>query len=439
MDKHNHFQPYTFRGRMLLFLLLSAVAAFVISAAGSFMVGINTLSRETETNQQELAVYLLGLEQKTSLSAEEMIAMTTNETLRCDVLTHPEWVLSPSALADVEAGELYSEHSGFTAMPTTYLQLRGHTVAIRPSGDYNTFLIVLPRIGFTLLLSLLLFALLSILVTFWISRPVTRLTQATRQIKEGDFTVRLPEDKHGEMGELMRSFNSMTEELSRNVYLQKDFISSVSHEFRTPIASIKGFTRLLQMPGLDDTARDEYVAMIAHEGDRLSSLSDTLLRLSALEQQMAPASLSTFRLDEQLRQVILQLSPTWEPRVIDWQLNLEPVTIESDAELLMQVWTNLIQNAIKFSPDHSTIEISTAQLNKAEIVITDHGIGMDEATMERIFDRFYQGDSSRSREGVGLGLCLVKRIVDMLHGEIRVRSTPGKGSSFTVRLPRKQL
>lgn len=435
MDKRFHIKPYTFRGKLLMFLLLSALAACTISAAGSFMVNVSTLNNDLEAKEHEVAVYLLGLEQKTSLLTEEMLAVTANDTLNADVAEHPEWVLSADQLARMEKGELITTTSGFIPVPVTYVQLGEDVVSIRPSHDFNLILSILPRFAFTILLTMVLFALLSILVSFTISKPVTQLTQATQQIKDGDFTVRLPDNKQGEMGELMRSFNSMTEELGKIAYLQKDFISSISHEFRTPIASIKGFARLLQMPGLDESARQEYVGMIAQESERLSNLSNTLLRLSALERQMAPAALSTFRLDEQVRQVILQLQPAWSAKEIDWQLNLDEVTIESDADLLIQVWINLIQNAVKFSESGSSIDITVMQTDMAEFTIRDHGIGMDEETLSRIFDRFYQADSSRSKEGVGLGLCLVKRIVDMLGGQIRVHSTPGEGSTFRLRIP----
>lgn len=226
--------------------------------------------------------------------------------------------------------------------------------------------------------------------------------------------------------ELLRSFNSMADDLSRTAYLQKDFISSISHEFKTPIASIKGYARLLQMPGLDEESRNEYVNMIAGESERLSHMSQTLLRLTSLEEQMMPATVTTFRLDEQLREVLVQLAPAWENRKIDWQLELSPVTIASDEELLRQVWVNLIQNAVKFSDEGGIIEIHVYAAGDAVVEVTDHGIGMDEATMARIYDRFYQADTSRSREGVGLGLCLVKRIVDILGGTIRVHSKPGR-------------
>lgn len=438
MDKLLHFfKPYTFRNKLLLILLLSTLAACSLTAVGSYMVTIGTISNDLAVKEHEVAIYLMGLEQKTDLSTQEMLSVTANDTLVASVVVQPEWHLSSSQLQSLSSNEVLTTTSGFTAMPITYVQLGQDVVSIRPHRDFNLFLSIFPRIAFTIVLSLAMFVLVSILVSFFISRPVTQLTQATRRIAEGDFSVRLPDNKQGEVGELMRSFNSMTEELSRTAYLQKDFISSISHEFRTPIASIKGFARLLQMSGLDESARQEYVGYIAQESDRLSRLSDTLLRLSALERQMAPASLSAFRLDEQLREVILQMEPAWAAQNIDWQLELEPVTIESDAELLIQVWINLIQNAVKFSKAGSTIEITVTATDKAEITITDHGIGMSEETLARIYDRFYQGDTSHSKEGVGLGLCLVKRVLDMLGGSIRVRSTLGEGSTFRVSLPLK--
>lgn len=435
MDKRSRFKPYTFRSKLLLVLLLSTLASCVISAAGSYMVNIVSISSDLTEKEHEVALYLLGLEKNTSLDTDEILSVTANDTLVASIVSQPESLLTADEWQTLHQTSFLTHTSGFTSMPTTYVLLGQDVISVRPSRDFSLFRSILPRIAFTVLLSLALFAMFSVIVSFSISRPVTRLTAATRQIKEGDFSVRLPDNKQGEMGELMRSFNSMTEELSRTAYLQKDFISSISHEFRTPIASIKGFARLLQMPELDESSRQEYVQLIAQESDRLSRLSNTLLRLSALERQMAPASLSTFRLDEQVRQVILQLEPAWSAQEIDWQLELAPVTIESDAELLVQVWINLIQNAVKFSEKGSTIEISITKGDTAQVSITDHGIGMDGETLTRIYDRFYQGDSSRSKEGVGLGLCLVKRIIDMLEGEIHVHSHPGEGSTFRILLP----
>ena len=434
MDKKLRIRPYSFRNRMLAALFLCALAACLFSAIGSFVVSVVNLSNEMAANEREAAIYLLGLDQKTALDPEEMISMARRENLSLAVVASPEHYLTQEQLDSVMNGQVLTIST--RALPSTYVLVDGQVVCIRTSRDFNLYLGVFLRIGVSLVLSLVLFLLLSVLASVKISKPISEITQATRQIQEGDFTIRLPENRSGEVGELMRSFNSMTEALSRTAYLQKDFISSISHEFRTPIASIRGFARLLQMPGLDENARQEYVGMIAQESDRLSRLSGTLLRLSALERQMAPASLSVFRLDEQIRQVILQLEPAWSSQQIDWQLDLAPVTVESDAELLIQVWINLIQNAVKFSDNGGVIEIRVQQTDMADVIITDHGVGMSEDTMARIFDRFYQGDTSRSHEGVGLGLCLVKRIMDILGGEIHVRSVLGEGSSFRARLPR---
>lgn len=429
--------PYTFRSRTLLTLLLCTLTAGLISLAGSYWISRLNIRNELSASERDTAIYLLELDQKTSLSNDEMVRMAAHDNLTLSLLEGSEPILTAQQRAQLDSGTVLTVMTGLAAMPVTYVQMSGgEIISIRPSRDFNLFLNAFLRIIFAIILCLAFFASLSVLAAARIAKPISALTQATRQVKEGDFAVQLPEDQIGEIGELIHSFNGMTNTLSRTAYLQKDFISSISHEFRTPIASIRGFARLLQVPGLDESARAEYIGMIAQESDRLSRLSDTLLRLSALEQQTAPASLSVFRLDEQIRQVILRLQPTAEPQAIDWQLDLAPVSIESDCELLIQVWINLIQNAIKFSSKGGTIEIRVYETDAAVVEIADHGIGMDEAALQRIFDRFYQADASRSNDGVGLGLCLVKRILDILSGEIRVRSTLGQGSVFRVRLPR---
>lgn len=437
MDNQKRFgKPYTFRGRMLAILLVCALTAFLLGLAGAMGIGSVAMSGEVSETEHSIAVYLLELTQKTDLPADDVISMAKRRNFSLTRLNEPESHLTAAELARLQESAVLTATVGPYSLPVTYVQLdAGTIVRIFPGSDFNMLLMVLSRIITAAFLFLLLFTGLSALAAWRIAKPVSQLTQATRQIKEGDFTVRLPVNAPGEIGELMHSFNSMTDELSRTAYLQKDFISSISHEFRTPIASIRGFARLLQTPGLPESDRQEYVGMIAAESDRLSRLSDTLLRLSALTQQTAPAARSSFQLDEQLRQVILQLQPAWTDKDIDWQLELNPVTIVSDCDMLAQVWINLIQNAVKFSESGGTIEIHVYQTDMAEVEVIDHGIGMTEETRARIFDRFYQGDASRSREGVGLGLCLVKQILDILGGDVRVRSALGEGSTFRVRLP----
>lgn len=429
--------PYTFRSRTLLVLLICTLLAFSISLICAVGFGQSDLRDEMINVERSAAIHLLELNQKTDLSLQELISMVSHDSLHVSLLTEEELRLSAKERELLSQQMILTRWSGLLDYPVTYVQLSDAVMRITTGRSSNLLLSAFFRISFALLSFLTVFALMAFWASYKISRPISELMKATEQVQAGDFSVRLSEEEPGEVGALVRSFNGMTEALSRTAYLQKDFISSISHEFRTPIASIRGFARLLQMPGLTQEERDEYVQTIAQESDRLSRLSDTLLRLSALEQQETPASLSTFRLDEQLRQVILRLEPIWSARNMDWQLSLSPVTITADGELLTQVWINLLQNAIKFSPDGGIIEVCVSANDMAEVEIADHGIGMDEATVQRIFDRFYQADSSRSREGIGLGLCLVQRILVMLQGEIHVRSTPGEGSVFRVRIPLK--
>ncbi len=435
MKKPNFPKPYTFRSRVICALLLVCLAATMISFMCAYAVSRVNVQNELSAAQVDVAITLLAMQQKTSLPVETLAQMTSSGDVSVTEVDPEHSGLTDDQLQQLNERLMLTVTKNFTDMPITYVLLEDGMVRISPDVHVNIFARTGLRFAMAGATFTLVFALLGLLSAQAFSRPVSQMTAATKRLAKGDFSVRLPDDKPGELGELLRSFNSMADDLSRTAYLQKDFISSISHEFKTPIASIKGYARLLQMPGLDEESRNEYVNMIAGESERLSHMSQTLLRLTSLEEQMMPATVTTFRLDEQLREVLVQLAPAWENRKIDWQLELSPVTIASDEELLRQVWVNLIQNAVKFSDEGGIIEIHVYAAGDAVVEVIDHGIGMDEATMARIYDRFYQADTSRSREGVGLGLCLVKRIVDILGGTIRVHSKPGEGSTFRVRLP----
>ena len=435
MDKL-HLTPYSFRGRMMSALYICAIIACVISLLFAYCVTYLNVQSEIRFQQQVFAVSLLEMEKRTDLSLTDMLYLAQQGDISAVEVSARDGSIPPEIQAILSERTVYTHTADLAHMPVTYVQLSDSLVRIEAAKDVNLYFVSFFRVITSALSYLAIVVLLITLVSFRISKPVQVLTVANSRVREGDFDVRLPEDVPGEMGELMRSFNDMTSSLSKTAYLQKDFISSISHEFKTPIASIRGFAKLLQMPGISDEQRAEYISLIAQESDRLSRLSETLLRLTALEQQTAPASLIEFSLTEQLRQVILRLEPAWSSRDIGWQLDLEEeVTIVSDEALLSHVWINLIQNALKFSPDGSEIAISAACRETAVVEITDHGCGMDEETLQRIFDRFYQADKSRKQEGVGLGLCLVKRILDMLGGQIEVTSKPGEGSTFRVTLP----
>lgn len=436
MDKL-HLKPYTFRGRVMWALYTAAIISCLISLVFAYFFTHLNVQSELKIQQQTIAVYLLEMEKRTELPLNDILYLAQQD----DFSAVPVPLGDPAIPAEVQekllTQTLFTQLDDVLDMPVTYVRMQDCIVRIDAAAGVNLYFVAFFRVITSSLSYLAVIVLMITFVTFHMTKPFHALTAANLRVQEGDFDVRLPEDVPGEMGELMRSFNDMTESLGKTAYLQKDFISSISHEFKTPIASIRGFAKLLQMPGLSEEQRAEYIDLIARESDRLSRLSETLLRLTALEQQTAPASLSSFSVDEQLRQVILRLEPTWSSRDIGWQLDLEEtVTIESDEALLSHVWINLIQNAMKFSPNGSDIEVSAALKDgKAVVSIRDHGCGMDEATLSRIFDRFYQADGSRSQEGVGLGLCLVKRILDMLGGTVEVESAPDEGSTFRVTLP----
>jgi len=431
-----YLQPYTFRSRMMIALYISAAFAAVVSLLFAYVISHVNVQSELQLQQNALAVYLLEIDNRTDLTLPTMLNMIDDvEDTHVELVTEDSPSLPEDFFATMAQRQIIATLDDATQTPVTYVQLTDGVVKISSLYGRSLFVVAFFRVISASLTYLAVFVLMTTFASFRLSKPVQVLTRAHERVQEGDFSVRLPDNQPGEMGELMRSFNDMTETLGSTAYLQKDFISSISHEFKTPIASIRGFAKLLQMPGLTEEQKAEYISMIAHESDRLSRLSETLLRLSALEQQTALASLSTFSLDEQLRQVILRLEPNWSSKNIDWQLDLSEVELHSDQELLNQVWINLLQNAIKFSPDGSEIAVRVFREGNPIVEIEDHGCGMTEEAQKRIFDKFYQADRSRKQEGVGLGLSLVKRIVDMMGGTITVTSEVGVGSTFRVELP----
>ena len=431
-----YFQPYTFRSRMMIALYISAACSAVISLLFAYVIAHVNVQSELQLQQQALGVYLLEMDSRTDLTMPTMLGMVDDvEDTHVEQIDPSAPGLPEDLPATLALRQIVSVLDDVTQSPVTYVQLADGVVRISSLYERSLFVVAFFRIISTSLSFLAVFVLMTTFASFRLSKPVQVLTRAHEKVQEGDFTVRLPDNQPGEVGELMRSFNDMTEALGSTAYLQKDFISSISHEFKTPIASIRGFAKLLQMPGLTEEQQAEYISLIAQESDRLSRLSETLLRLSALEQQTALASLTAFSLDEQLRQVILRLEPAWSPKDIGWQLDLQEVGITSDQELLNQVWVNILQNAIKFSPAESEIEVRVFREGNAIVEIQDHGCGMTVEAQKRIFDKFYQADKSRKQEGVGLGLSLVKRIVDMMGGTITVQSAVNEGSTFRVELP----
>lgn len=267
-------------------------------------------------------------------------------------------------------------------------------------------------------------------------RPMNDLTDAMYRVSQGDFSVRVDEDAPGDMGTLIRSFNEMASELGGIEMFRKDFINNFSHEFKTPIVSIRGFAKQLQRDDLSDEQRREYTEIIVSESERLANMASNILLLTKLENQQIVTDKEPYRLDEQMRSCILLLEKQWTAKDMELALDLDEVTYIGNEEMMSHVWVNLLGNAIKFSPEGGELGVRCQRRGNAiEVSIRDHGSGMDEATQKRIFEKFYQGDSAHATEGNGLGLSLVKRIVDLCAGKVAVDSRVGEGTTFTVTLP----
>ena len=268
--------------------------------------------------------------------------------------------------------------------------------------------------------------------------PLVKYSEALMEVGKGNFTIRLDEDKHRieELQKMACNFNIMVNELNHIETFRNDFIANVSHEFKTPLASIDGYTMLLQDSNLTEKEKNEYIEKILNNTKRLSSLIYTILQISKLENQGIIAKKRKFKLDEEFRQTLLFLEPKWAGKSINLDIDLDETIFYGDEELLAQVWVNILDNAIKFTPVNGTIACTLKGSDGwIKAIISDNGVGMPEDVQKHIFDKFYQGDKSHSSQGNGLGLALVKRIIDLCGGTIEVQSECGNGSTFTVKLP----
>jgi two-component system phosphate regulon sensor histidine kinase PhoR len=273
---------------------------------------------------------------------------------------------------------------------------------------------------------------------------VEPIIKALERIGQGDFNVRLENELDGDfqghepVKKLVQSVNSMALELSQMEELRQEFISNVSHEIQSPLTSIRGFARALQDEDLSQEEKTHYLNIIETECMRLSKLSEDLLKLASLEAENLQFEPKPYRLDKQIRSLILACEPQWMDKVIDMVVSLEEVSITADEDLLSQVWINLIHNSIKFSPQSARVNIGLHQQgDKVLFSISDTGIGILEADQARVFERFFKADKSRQRSngGSGLGLSIAKKIVEIHQGEISLQSKLGAGTTVTVSLP----
>ena len=284
----------------------------------------------------------------------------------------------------------------------------------------------------------------SIVLNKNILKPLNELTRATKEIASGNFNIKVdnvlnPFNKSSELGTLVDGFNNMAGELKSTEMFRNDFIHNFSHEFKTPIISIRGFARQLYQGNLTPEQEREFARIIMDESEQLANMSSNVLLLTKLENQEIVTDKTHFYLDEQLRNCLILFEEQWTEKGLNLDLELERISVYQNAEILSHVWKNLISNAIKFSKPNGHLRVNCQKaIDHIHIIVEDTGYGMTEETMSQIFDKFYQGDTSHSTPGNGLGLPLTKRIVEMTGGKIFVKSTLGKGTTFTVHLPLEQ-
>lgn len=297
-------------------------------------------------------------------------------------------------------------------------------------------------LGNVALLSLIFTIIDSLRRKFTVERPVKRIVDAAEKIVQGDFSVRVKlQSKFGTdetFNQVIECFNKMAEELSSVETLRTDFIANVSHEMKTPLAVMQNYGTLLQALDLSEERRIEYAKGVTDGARRMADMMTNILKLNRLENQQIYPQITEFDLGEQLCECLLQYESVWEKADIEIETDIaEDVKVRADAELLGHVWNNLFSNAFKFTPSGGTVAVSLSTTdNYAVVKVQDTGCGMTPEVGAHIFEKFYQGDTSHFVQGNGLGLALVKRVIDIMQGEISVESVVGKGSIFTVKIRR---
>lgn len=313
-------------------------------------------------------------------------------------------------------------------------------IALVKTGDsYIVGELKLNNLGFNIrhytvttnIISIIIGSILFLIVGKMIVRPIRKLTKATERVAVGDFNIDLENHRQDELGTLISSFNTMAKELKTIEILRNDFISDISHEFKTPLTSIEGYTKLLK--DCDNEERDEYIDIITSETKRLSILATNILTLNKIEN--TSIYMEEFSMDEQIRKAILLLENKWYEKDIELVIDLETIRYKGNQNLMYQVWLNLIDNAIKFSPKGHIVEIKLyKKQDKVIFFIKDNGIGIPKEKENRIFEKFYKDDKSRNTEGNGLGLSIVKKIVDMHQGRIYLDFEIDHGTKLIIEL-----
>lgn len=303
--------------------------------------------------------------------------------------------------------------------------------------DWLHITLTVPSFVWAVVFSIIIGAVITNLITIAYFDPITKLAASMKTVAGGNFNIKAQTDsKIDDVQEIYDSFNMMVRELAATETLQTDFISNVSHEFKTPINAIEGYASLLQEHGQTEEERQICIEKILFNTSRLSALAGNMLLLSKLTNQSIKPQRKVFRLDEQVRQAILLLESKWTAKEIDFDVELDEINYCGYDDLLIHVWMNLIDNAVKFDPHGGLVRLRLRTVgNNVVFSVEDDGPGIPEEEAERVFNRFYRSESQRATEGNGLGLALVKQIVEQSGGTVHTENLPEAGCRFTVTLP----
>jgi len=441
----------TFIGSVILSLVLSFIVYGKIYSGqlqtyvqNNMIANGKTIIRSLEQSNGQTLELLIGGNVSLPLYSFRLFDQEGMPLYESSRRSGAKFELSSETIQNVLSGGVYrsSNHHGFEhviiGLP---FKLEGKAYGLFITTEFGGFAKMLSGFFRNQLLIVCLFgSIFIVLAARYIVRPIRHLTIATHKMSKGDFSIRLNTKRKDEIGQLTASFNHMAQELGMLEAMRKQFVSDVSHEIQSPLTSIKGFTQALKHKKMDEPSRMRLLTIIEDESNRLSRLTQDLLQLSSLEYEHLTLNLTQFRLDEQIRNVIIASEPQWSPKNLEIELDLVEMTITADESRLAQLWINLIGNSIKFTGESGKIQVKGSQVNDGiEITITDNGQGIPNDEVVRIFDPFYKVDKSRERTmiGNGIGLSIVKRIVELHHGQIEVTSQLGEWTTFRVFLPKR--
>lgn len=421
-----------------MFFMVMLISS-TISVTVLLLIFSPIMRRNAETQLSEMAVSINALSEQFKDNSEytpsKIVSLVTNSGFTVTNADANKRNISDN-IEELEEKGYHIDSSGIIPKASMLVKVKGEYYLIDNFSNDSLYWIV----NFVIILSFIGCIVIGTIITSFVGKtilqPLHEISRATSEVARGNFKVRVRVPDDIEYGMLANNFNKMAVQLSEIETLRGDFISSVSHEFKTPLASIQGFAKLLQDDTISEEDRKEYTQIIIDETSRLTKLSTNILSLTKLENQKTIGKKSKFLLDEQMRNILLILEPEWSKKNIELDIDLEQITYIGNEELMAQIWQNIINNAIKFTGEGGHIGVKLYRGDQCIVAkISDDGPSIPDEKRKKIFEKFYQGDHSRSTDGNGLGLALVQRVVELCNGSVWVENTMPTGVCFTVQLP----